>query len=156
MCEGCHNSTHAEWASGRSEDNADVIALQGTAGPLRDCRVCHGVDPAGLGPHDLGAPTGVSDEILAGARGITVMPNPTRGGCSVELAARGDGGGTLVVFDAQGRAVRLLQPRSSGSQRLRAEWDGLDHDGRSVGAGVYFVRWLQGGDRAGARITVVK
>jgi len=51
MCEGCHNSTHAEWPSFRPEDNDNIIALQGTAGPLADCRVCHTVTPTAPGPH---------------------------------------------------------------------------------------------------------
>jgi hypothetical protein len=38
---------------------------------------------------------------------------------------------------------------------MRAEWDGHDRDGRRVSPGVYFVQWRQGGQRAGARVTVV-
>jgi hypothetical protein len=156
MCEGCHNSTHAEWPSARAEDNANVIALQGSAGPLSDCRVCHGVVPSGAGPHGLYATADVPGEILGGAAAMAVSPNPARFGCTVEFRARSADGGTLVVFDAQGRAVRLLAPLATGDGRLRAHWDGTDPFGRRAGPGVYFVRWLRGSERAGARVTVVR
>ena len=155
MCEGCHNSTHAEWPSARSEDNDNILALQATAGPLGDCRVCHGVNPAGLGPHDIQATTDVGGEVLAGAAPMQVWPNPAREGCRISFAARGTGTGTLVVFDAQGRTLRLLRPVADGGGRLRADWDGRDRDGRRVRPGAYFVRWQQGTERAAARITVV-
>jgi hypothetical protein len=155
MCEGCHNSTHAEWPSARSEDNDNIVALQGTAGPLSDCRVCHTVNPDGLGPHDIQATTDVSEEVLAGARPMEVWPNPTRGACRIAFSARGSGPGTLVVFDAQGRTLRLLRPVADGGARLRVDWDGRDHGGRNVRPGVYFVRWQEGAQKAAARITVI-
>jgi hypothetical protein len=156
MCEACHNSTHAEWPSARAEDNANVIALQGSAGPLSDCRVCHGTVPSGPGPHGLLATADVPREIIGGAAPMAVSPNPARLGCTVDFGARSSEGGRLMVFDAQGRAVRLLAPRSSGNGRLRAAWDGTDQFGRRADPGVYFVRWLNGTERAGARVTVVR
>jgi hypothetical protein len=58
FCEGCHGSTHAIWpnADPNANDNAAAIALQGYAGVIKDCTVCH---PAGSlplttdGPHGL-------------------------------------------------------------------------------------------------------
>jgi hypothetical protein len=156
MCEACHNSTHAEWPSARSEDNANILALQSTAGPLTDCRVCHTVNPSGAGPHGILPSVDVPREILGGAGPMTVSPNPTRDGCTISFAARGAGAGTLVVFDAQGRTLRLLRPAAASSERMRAEWDGRDHNGLRVGPGVYFVRWQQSGQRAAARITILE
>ena len=155
MCEGCHNSTHAEWPSARSEDNANIVALQGTAGPLTNCRVCHTVNPSGAGPHGILPSVDVPRELLTGASPMTVSPNPTRGGCTISFAARGAGAGTLVVFDAQGRTLRFLRPAPASNERMRAEWDGRDHDGLRVSPGVYFVRWQQSGQRAATRITIL-
>lgn len=57
-CEACHNSTHAILPSSQPLDNQQVIALQGYAGTLQDCAVCHGTDiPDGPGPHGLTAPS---------------------------------------------------------------------------------------------------
>lgn len=52
-CEACHGSPHAILPSTQPNDNLQNIALQGYAGTLRDCKVCHGTNPAGDGPHSL-------------------------------------------------------------------------------------------------------
>lgn len=51
-CEACHNSTHAILPSREARDNLQTIALQGYAGSVAECTVCHGLTvPAGPGPH---------------------------------------------------------------------------------------------------------
>ncbi len=50
-CSACHGSPHAILPSGNPRDNVQNIALQGHAGALDDCTVCHGVVPQGAGPH---------------------------------------------------------------------------------------------------------
>jgi len=152
MCEGCHNSTHAEWSSGVAADNANVIALQASAAPLGDCTVCHGFNPESPGPHGI-LTTDVASELLDGVRPIEVFPNPTHGACRFVLPGRG-AGDRLIVYDSQGRIVRLLHGRETGAARSEATWDGLDHRGRIVRPGTYFVRWQDGPQRAAARFIV--
>ncbi len=155
MCEGCHNSTHSEWPSFLAADNATVVALQGTAGPLADCTVCHGVMPQAAGPHGI-IPSDVGPEILAGALPLRAWPNPVRTACTLELSARDVTSGRLLVYDLEGRVVRLLRPLAAGGGRARATWDGRDHDGRRVAPGTYFARWQDGAYREACRITVVR
>ena len=50
-CEACHNSTHAILPSRDHDDNLQAIALQGYAGPIEDCTICHLTDPGYGGPH---------------------------------------------------------------------------------------------------------
>jgi len=50
-CEACHGSPHAILPSTQPNDNIQNIALQGHAGTLSDCTVCHATVPAGPGPH---------------------------------------------------------------------------------------------------------
>jgi hypothetical protein len=47
FCEGCHGSTHAEWPNPApaANDNVTPVQLQGFAGKLIDCTVCHGTTP---------------------------------------------------------------------------------------------------------------
>ena len=53
-CEACHNSTHAILPSQQARDNLQAVALQGYAGTLAECTICHGLTvPAGQGPHGL-------------------------------------------------------------------------------------------------------
>ncbi len=55
QCEGCHGSTHAEWPTPEPNDNVQSIALQGYAGTLAECSVCHRKVPltASSGPHGM-------------------------------------------------------------------------------------------------------
>ncbi|MET0066754.1 MAG: cytochrome C [Candidatus Thiodiazotropha sp.] len=55
-CEGCHGSPHAIWpnANPQSNDNIAATQLQGHAGTLSDCGVCHTSLPLTLnGPHGM-------------------------------------------------------------------------------------------------------
>ncbi len=55
QCEACHGATHAEYPSSHDNDNLQSIALQGYAGTLRECKVCHASTPltADGGPHGM-------------------------------------------------------------------------------------------------------
>ena len=57
-CEACHDSTHAIAPSSQANDHLKFMELQGDAGPLRKCNVCHLFTPpqGTLGPHGLAAP----------------------------------------------------------------------------------------------------
>lgn len=56
QCEACHGSTHAEYATSEDNDNVQSIQLQGYAGVIAECVVCHprGIAaPGNKGPHGL-------------------------------------------------------------------------------------------------------
>jgi len=53
FCSACHGSPHAIQPTVQPNDNLQNIRLQGFAGPLSDCSVCHTVPPTGPGPHGL-------------------------------------------------------------------------------------------------------
>lgn len=51
-CEACHGSTHAVAPSREANDAIQVLGLQGTNGPLKNCAVCHGANfNGGTNPH---------------------------------------------------------------------------------------------------------
>ena len=52
-CSACHGSPHAILPTVQPNDNMQSIRLQGFAGPLSNCSVCHTVTPTGPGPHGL-------------------------------------------------------------------------------------------------------
>jgi len=56
-CEACHDSTHAIARSTQPRDAIKFIALQGHAGTLDTCTVCHATMPTGAGPHGIVAPS---------------------------------------------------------------------------------------------------
>ncbi|PWB69663.1 hypothetical protein C3F09_10175 [candidate division GN15 bacterium] len=53
FCSACHGEPHAIVPSGNARDNVMNISLQGYAGTLNKCSVCHGYTPSGAGPHGL-------------------------------------------------------------------------------------------------------
>ncbi|MFN8177530.1 MAG: multiheme c-type cytochrome [bacterium] len=155
-CSACHGSPHAIFPSREARDNANMMDLQGHAGVLNDCTVCHGVRPSGAGPH--GSPTQVVEaELFGGAKRLETFPNPVRTGASVQIRARATSaeGGYLLVFDASGRTVCRLDARSDGADGIRGEWNVRNARGGQVAPGVYFVRWTRGAERAAGRVVVL-
>jgi len=57
QCEACHGSTHAEYPSSHVNDNVFARGLQGYAGTLSKCSVCHRANPQAAlgGPHGMHA-----------------------------------------------------------------------------------------------------
>ena len=55
QCEACHGATHAEYPASHENDNLLSIALQGHAGTVAECTVCHATVPntASGGPHGM-------------------------------------------------------------------------------------------------------
>ncbi len=53
FCTTCHGSPHAIVPSREENDNLQNFNLQGYAGTLNDCKVCHTSNPSGPGPHGI-------------------------------------------------------------------------------------------------------
>ncbi|MFN7913709.1 MAG: FlgD immunoglobulin-like domain containing protein [Vicinamibacterales bacterium] len=155
-CEACHGSTHADFPSREANDNANNIALQGYAGVLRECAVCHGDGAPNYGGPHVAMTTGVGDNLVAGAAKLAVYPNPMRTSCSFTMSAAPALSGRLLINDAQGRVVRMLDATPSGT-RVTLAWDGRSYRGERVAPGTYFARWQQEGrPTAAARVVVVR
>lgn len=71
------------------------------------------------------------------ADAIRAWPNPFRDTVTI----RADGAGPIVVLDLAGRRLRTL---AAGGRGAFVTWDGRDDAGRSVPAGVYWVRGRDG------------
>ncbi|MDM7916333.1 MAG: FlgD immunoglobulin-like domain containing protein [Candidatus Eisenbacteria bacterium] len=151
-CPTCHNSPHAILPSREERDNRQVVALQGHATTLRDCRVCHGVIPSGPGPHGLssagiaGLDAGVLEAWLA------VAPNPMFERAEIRYRVPDPAPIRLSVLDVTGREVRLLAGRAQTPGDHTLVWDGRDAAGREVPGGVYFARLEAGGSVLRSRL----
>ena len=55
QCSACHGSTHAEFPTSEPNDNIRNTELQGHAGPMVECAVCHATVPSTSngGPHGM-------------------------------------------------------------------------------------------------------
>jgi hypothetical protein len=68
-------------------------------------------------------------------------PNPFLTGTQVRLDVPANAGpATVAVFDLSGRRVAILSQGVRPAGRYVLRWDGRDAGGRSVAAGIYFVR----------------
>lgn len=61
FCTTCHGSPHAIVPSREENDNLQNYNLQGYAGTLSDCKVCHTTNPEGPGPHGIYATNETAD-----------------------------------------------------------------------------------------------
>jgi len=160
MCSACHGSPHAIFPSREAADNINNIDLQGHAGTLRDCTVCHGVVPAGPGPHGYHpGTTGVVDlQLDTGSGRLEIYPSPLRRGATATIKARGVEGATgrLLVFDARGHTVRLLQATTGSDGTVTAGWDGRDGRGQDVADGVYLLKWDDGVRTASGKVVYLR
>ncbi len=158
LCSNCHNSPHAIFPSREALDNRVMVDLQGHAGALGDCTVCHGSVPSGPGPHGITGPTAVQDEVFAVAGRLRVFPSPAsaNAGCTIMASTARASQGKLLIFDVRGRTVRLLHADSDGQGSAVIAWDGRDSFGRAVASGTYFLRWDDGQHQAAGKVTIVK
>ncbi len=152
FCETCHNSPHAILPSREERDNRQVVALQGHAGTLNDCTVCHGVTPSGPGPHGY-TPSSVPDpgRGLVEAQ-VTAAPNPLAQSVEIRYRVLDREPIRLVIQDATGREVKVLTSHAQTPGDHTLVWDGTGADGRTAPAGVYFARLNTAGKAAMVRL----
>jgi hypothetical protein len=84
------------------------------------------------------------------------FPNPFNPVTTVRFDLRRAGRATVRVYDAAGRLVRCLldEPRAAGTHDIA--WQGRDDRGRTVAAGVYFIRLESDGLIDTQRVALVK
>ncbi len=72
---------------------------------------------------------------------LSVYPNPCRGKLHIDLTASRyvDEKSNLTIYDIHGRLVKDFRITLDALHNTRICWDGTDHLGQKVSAGVYFV-----------------
>jgi flagellar hook assembly protein FlgD len=75
-----------------------------------------------------------------------VYPNPASGPATLEFYLAGEASqaglsADASLFDAQGRRVRNLFRGTLPRGMTSMQWDGLDERGRTLGPGLYFLRF---------------
>jgi hypothetical protein len=152
-CSACHGSPHAIQPTIVERDNVQNIALQGFSGPLRDCTVCHGVNPTAAGPHGRMA-SGVNDR-PAMAPGTMALdqnyPNPFNPSTTIPFRIEKRGRARLEVFNAAGERVSILLNAILSPGEYRVPFDGS-----ALVSGAYLVRLSADGTAAARRMTVMK
>ena len=92
----------------------------------------------------------------------TVRPNPVAGhgefsyAIGSDIAARGPVAVSLTLHDLQGRRVCTLRQGQDGVGQYRINWNGKDDSGRSLGAGIYYLRFNAGKLHQTGKVSVVR
>jgi len=116
-CSACHGSPHAI-LPGNDRDNVQNIALQGFAGILQKCSVCHGVTPTGAGPHGIFA-TDVEEYngIVMNSGLKSVSPNPASDHVTITMKLDAPSRADLDVYSLNGqKVVTLIKKRFPAGQ----------------------------------------
>jgi hypothetical protein len=105
----------------------------------QDGYVCASVDEGGI--YVLGDGPGISSpELPATLQFGGSFPNPFQSETMISFSLPSTGHVSLRVFDMSGRLVRTLADGDMTAANHAVSWDGRDHNGDLVGAGVYFCR----------------
>ena len=93
------------------------------------------------GTYVYGESPGVSSpEIPADFSFGGVYPNPFSAEAAIRFTLPSSGRVSVTIYDMSGRVVRTLTDTEMSAAEHTLMWDGLDQQGSSVGAGVYFCR----------------
>ncbi len=159
FCATCHGSPHAILPSSQPNDNLQNINLQGVAGVLTDCKVCHGVNPPAAGPHGI-LPTGVrtvAESIPHQFKLYQNYPNPFNMETSISVHVASQAAVRLDIFDLQGRLIKQLYSGRLNSGRHTFDWAGVNEAGVAVPSGTYICKFTANEESVFTRkLTVIK
>jgi hypothetical protein len=106
-----------------------------------DVTVLGSVAGVGPGPQGSGATLWVS-----------VVPDPSRGGCAVAFVVPRPALTKLVIYDVAGRLVKTLVNIGMVAGPHTIRWEGTDDSGTRVPSGTYFARLSAGGETRSTRM----
>ncbi len=153
FCSACHSSPHSILPTTQPNDNVQNIALQGFAGTLSNCSVCHGYTPAGPGPHGFN-PLGikpVTSNIPAKSEILQNYPNPASFMTSIPYNIASAGLVKLVVVNLKGEQVAILMNNPLQPGEYKAEFYTTRFP-----AGTYICKLNVNGSYDSRKIVVIK
>jgi len=139
------------------EDGADPI-LTGTAGVGAEAvaeQVVAGFDDilaALLDPAAVDGASSAKDLPVA----LRVRPNPAPNAARLQFLLPFAGRVRVSIYDVRGARVRTLVDQVFAAGIHRVDWNGTDHAGRPMPAGVYLGALQYGGRRSGAKLLLVR
>lgn len=125
FCSACHGSPHAIYPTVQPRDNDQIIALQGFAGKIKNCNVCHGVDMIDFkGPHGF-TPTSVEELNTNSGRSElgNVYPNPAKGSISIPFSINKNGLVRIIITDSKGTQSMILINELKASGDYKTNFD---------------------------------
>ncbi len=146
FCSACHGSPHAILPSREVNDNLQNILLQGTAGTLKVCTVCHGDNPSSGGPHQQATYIADQNNSIPGKYQLMQnYPNPFNSSTVIKFSLINRGMVILKILDALGRELKTLinEERSPGNYEV-------NFNASNLPSGVYIYK-MQAGEYVQSR-----
>ncbi len=84
------------------------------------------------------------------------FPNPFNSNTTINYGLPENELVRLIVYDMQGRSVRLLVDDIHTRGEYRVTWDGRDHQGNALSTGVYFARFSAGAHNDVIKMMLIK
>ena len=125
FCSACHGSPHAIYPTVQPRDNDQIIALQGFAGKIKNCSVCHGVDMIDFkGPHGF-TPTSVEMQNTNSGKSELgyIYPNPAKGNISIPFSINKNGLVRILITDSKGSQSIILVNEQKPSGDYKSSFD---------------------------------
>ena len=135
-CSTCHGSPHAILPSENERDNVQNIVLQGYEGTLNKCIVCHGVNPAGPGPHGIYATDihKIKSDFVPSTALNEIYPNPATDLINISFTVNSPSKVSINIYSISGQKVQSIV-----KQRLNTGKYMVDFVIRELPSGIYFV-----------------
>ena len=83
-------------------------------------------------------------------------PNPFNPVTNIKYSVAQNGHVELGVYDLSGRKIRTLVSEARVAGEHAVTWDGTDAAGNSVPSGMYFYKYVSGGESTSRKMTLVK
>ena len=102
---------------------------------------------------------GVEEDVISTPSDFSVeqtYPNPFAASTSVNYILRHAAQVQIDICDALGRSIKILMERVETSGVHQVTWDGTDHSGHRMPAGVYLVRLRGGGNVQTRSVTLLR
>jgi len=133
-CSACHGSPHAILPTNNANDNLQNVTLQGYAGTLNKCVVCHGVNPTGPGPHGVYASVIEYDLVKQDHNELfDAFPNPVKAETNISFAIAKKCKVRLEIYNNYGQQVKLLL-----DQHLEIGQYNVTFETEDIQSGIYY------------------
>lgn len=140
-CSACHGSPHTIFPSREANDNLQSIRLQGHAGAISNCLVCHSSPPTGAGPHGftyIGIKQ-ISGSVPAEYNLYQNYPNPFNPVTTIEFDVPKQEMVSIKVYDSRGAEVKELYNNIINPGKYKLEWSA-----ENFTSGIYFCKLVSG------------
>jgi hypothetical protein len=150
-CSTCHGSPHAILPTNNARDNLQNVTLQGYSGILRECSVCHGVNPTAPGPH------GVLASVLelkpgaipGGALLKQNYPNPVAGTVHIPFAVGKSCQVKIEIYDQQGKSIYRVMNQNVTPGNYESSFDA-----GFMAVGIYYIVLIADNTRLSKKMVV--